>query len=100
MSTHRDRTVADTLLRNGSLLALAGAVAVLALVVGFIVWESRIPPAEGVTLTGFLLFDRWDPSGQPPLLGIGHAWMATLLIVGLAVLLATPRAVIAGKGAC
>ena len=94
MSTHRDCTVADTLLRNGSLLALAGAVAVLALVVGFIVWESRIPPAEGVTLTGFLLFDRWDPSGQPPLLGIGHAWMATLLIVGLAVLLATPLAVL------
>lgn len=87
---------ADSLLRHGSLLALAGAVTVLALVVGFIVWESRIPPAEGVSLAGFLLFDRWDPTGQPPLLGIGHAWMATLLVVGLAVALATPLAILIG----
>jgi len=87
---------ADTLLRRGSLLALAGAVAVLALVVGFIVWESRLPPAEGTSLAGFLLFDRWDPAGQPPLLGIGHAWMATLLVVGLAVLLAAPLAILIG----
>ena len=88
--------LADTLLRSGSLLALAGAVVILALVVGFIVWESRIPPAEGASLAGFLFFDRWDPSGQPPLLGIGHAWMATLIVVGLAVLLATPLAILIG----
>lgn len=88
--------LADTLLRCGSLLALGGAVVILALVVGFIVWESRIPPADGTSLAGFLLFDRWDPSGQPPLLGIGHAWMATLMVVGLAVLLATPLAILIG----
>src|SRR5882672_329892 len=92
----RDATFADSLLRRGSLLALAGAVAVLALVVGFIVWESRIPSAEGTSLAGFLLFDRWDPAGQPPLLGIGHAWMATLLVVGMAVALATPLAILIG----
>lgn len=86
----------DSLLRHGSLLALAGAVAVLALVVGFIVWESRLPPAEETSLAGFLLFDRWDPTGHPPLLGIGHAWMATLLVVGLAVALATPLAILIG----
>ena len=88
--------LADRLLRRGSLLALAGAVAILALVVGFIFWESRIPPADGTSLTGFLFFDRWDPSGRPPLLGIGHAWMATLIVVGLAVLLATPLAILIG----
>lgn len=89
-------SLADTLLRRGSLLALMGAVVILALVVGFIVWESRIPPADGTSLAGFLWFDRWDPSGQPPLLGIGHAWMATLMVVGIAVLLATPLAILIG----
>jgi len=92
----RDTTLSDTLLRYGSLLALTGAVAVLALVVGYILWESRIPPTEGTSLAGFLLFDRWDPTGQPPLLGIGHAWMATLAVVGLAVALATPLAIVIG----
>jgi phosphate ABC transporter permease protein PstC len=88
--------LSDSLLRFGSLLALSAAVALLALVVGYIVWESRIPPADGVSLAGFLFFDRWDPSGQPPLLGIGHAWMATLIVVGLAVLMATPLAILIG----
>jgi len=91
-----DNSVGDRWLRGGSLLALAGAVSVLVLVVGFIVWESRIPPAPGITLTGFLFFDGWDPSGRPPLLGIGHAWMATVIVVGLAVLIATPLAVLIG----
>lgn len=86
----------DTLLRYGTLAALAGAVLILALVVGFIVWESRLPPATDITLAGFLFFERWDPSGQPPLLGIGHAWMATLLVVGLAVALAAPLAIFIG----
>ncbi len=88
--------LSDSLLRYGTLLALAGAVAVLALVVGYIVWESRIPPGGGTTLAGFLLFDRWDPSGQPALLGIGHAWMATLMVVSLAVAIATPLAILIG----
>jgi phosphate transport system permease protein len=88
--------LSDSLLRYGSLFALVVAVVVLALVVGDIVWESRIPPAGGTTLAGFLLFDRWDPSGQPPLLGIGHAWMATLMVVSLAVALATPLAILIG----
>jgi len=85
----------DLVLRTGSLVALAGAVAVLALVVGYIVYESRIPPGD-TTLAGFLLLDRWDPTGHPPLLGIGHAWMATLLVVGMAVALATPLAIAIG----
>ena len=83
---------ADTFLRRASLGALCAAVALLALIVGFIVWESRIPPAEGISVADFLFFERWDPSGRPPQLGIGHAWMATLLIVGLAVVMATPLA--------
>jgi phosphate transport system permease protein len=88
--------VTDFLLKKVTLLSLAGAVAVLALVVGYVVYESRIPPGEGTTLAGFLFFDRWDPTGQPPLLGIGHAWMATLLVVGMAVALATPLAIAIG----
>jgi phosphate ABC transporter permease protein PstC len=86
--------LADVLLRRGSLLALYGAVALLALIVGFILWESRIPPAAGLSVSDFLFFERWDPSGQPPQLGIGHAWFATLLIVGLAVAMATPLALV------
>src|SRR5215470_8339773 len=92
----RRTSLADAALRRGSLAALAGAVLLLVLVVGYIFWESRIPPSSDVSLAGFLLFDRWDPTGQPHQLGIGHAWMATLLIVGLAVALATPLAIAIG----
>jgi len=88
--------VIDSLLKQASVLALAAAVALLALVVGYIASESRLPPGEGTTLAGFLLFDRWDPTGRPPLLGIGHAWVATLLVVGMAVALATPLALAIG----
>ena len=84
--------LSDTLLRRASLVALSGAVALLGLIVGFIVWESRVPPAPGMSIPDFLFFEGWDPSGDPPRLGIGHAWMATLLIVGLAVAMATPLA--------
>lgn len=92
----RGTPLADTLLKQGSFLALGASVALLLLVVGFIAWESRIPPSPDVSLAGFLLFDRWDPSGRPPGLGIGHAWMATLVIVGLAVALAAPLAIAIG----
>jgi phosphate transport system permease protein len=83
---------ADRIFCHVSLAALCGAVAPLALIVGFIVWESKIPPAAGLSISDFLWFERWDPSGQPPKFGIGHAWMATLLVVGLAVAIATPLA--------
>jgi phosphate transport system permease protein len=88
--------LADSLLRRGSLLALCSAVGLLALIVGFILWESRIPPAAGLSVGEFLFSERWDPAGRPPQLGIGHAWAATLLIVGLAVALATPLALVIG----
>jgi phosphate transport system permease protein len=83
---------ADGLLRRGTFGALCASVALLALIVGFIVWESRIPPAAGLSVADFLFFERWDPGGDPPQLGIGHAWMATLMVVGLAVAMATPLA--------
>jgi phosphate transport system permease protein len=84
---------ADAWLRWSTLAALALAVGLLILVVGYIAWESRLPPATGTSLAGFLFLDRWDPSGQPPLLGVGHAWAATFMIVGLAVALAAPLAI-------
>jgi phosphate transport system permease protein len=90
----RASSLADKLLRHGSLAALCCAVALLALIVGFIVWESRMPPAPAMSIADFLLFERWDPSGQPPQYGIGHAWMATLLVVGLALWIATPIALV------
>jgi phosphate transport system permease protein len=93
-SSKRRFGLADAALRHGSFAALCGAVALLALIVGFIVWESRIPPAAGLSIPDFLFFDRWDPSGQPPHYGIGHAWVATLLIVGLALWMATPLALV------
>jgi phosphate ABC transporter permease protein PstC len=93
-SAKRGFGLADAALRHGSFAALCGAVALLALIVGFIVWESRIPPAADMSIPDFLLFDRWDPSGQPPHYGIGHAWIATLLIVGLALWIATPLALV------
>ncbi len=86
----------DTCLRWGSLTALACSAAMLALVVGYIVFESRVPPSVDTTMAGFLWKDAWDPSGNPPLLGIGHAWLATFLVVSGATLIATPLALAIG----
>jgi len=86
--------LADTLFRRATLAALCASVALLALIVGFIVWESRVPPAAGLSIADFLFFERWDPSGEPPQFGIGHAWAATLFVVGLAVAMATPLAIV------
>lgn len=86
----------DALLRQGSRLALGGGMLVLALVIGFVIQESRMPPGPDTSLAGFLFLDAWDPTGEPPLLGVGHAWMATLMVVGLAVAMATPLALIIG----
>ena len=61
----------DTLLKWGSLAALAASAAMLALVVGYIISEARIPPSPDVTLFGFLWGDNWDPSGRPSQLGNG-----------------------------
>ncbi len=89
-------TIADKLLRYGSLLALAGSIALLVLVIGFIVMESRIPPSPDMSMADFLFLDRWDPTGNPPLLGIRHAWVATIMVVGLAVAMATPLGLVIG----
>lgn len=51
----------------------------LAFVAGFIVSEARIPPSAQTTLLGFLLGRRLGSRPDIPLLGIGHAWMATLV---------------------
>jgi phosphate transport system permease protein len=85
----RPRALADALLRHATLAALAGAVALLALVVGYVALEAGLP---GGDVLAFLFTDRWDPTGQPPMHGIGHAWMATLLIVGTALAMAVPLA--------
>ena len=90
----QETAAGDVALRAGSLAAMCASVALLALVVGFIAWESRVPPAAGMSVADFLFFEGWDPSGQPARLGIGHAWLATLLIVGLAVAIATPLAIV------
>jgi phosphate transport system permease protein len=82
------RALADALLRHASLAALTGAVSLLALVVGYVAFEAGVPG----DVVGFLFSERWDPTGYPPMHGIGHAWMATLLIVGTALLIAVPLA--------
>jgi phosphonoacetate hydrolase len=64
LSHARRDPLADRLLRGVSLATLCCAVGLLTLIVGFIAWESRIPPATGMSVTDFLLFERWDPSGQ------------------------------------
>jgi phosphate ABC transporter permease protein PstC len=89
-------TITDKLLRYGSFLALAASMALLVLVIGFVVMESRIPPGPDTSIAGFLFLDRWDPTGNPPLLGIRHAWVATIMVVGLAVAMATPLGLVIG----
>ena len=87
------RLMGDRLFRTAAGTALVGSVMLLVLVVGYVAGEARIPPAAGTTLAGYLFFDDWSPLGSFPSYGIGHAWVATLAIVGTALLIAVPPAV-------
>lgn len=88
--------MADRLFRATSLVALLASVGLLTVVVGYVLGEARFPPSADSTLTGYLLFDGWNPVGDGATYGIAHAWVASLAIVGTALLIAVPLALAIG----
>jgi len=87
---------ADRAFRAATQVALIVCVGLLTIVVAYVFSEARFPPSPDGTLAGYLLFDDWHPVGSQPSYGIVHAWVSTLLIVGTALVLATPPAIAIG----
>lgn len=60
------------------------------LVVGFMIGEAwpALFGKDSVSLAEFLWRGSWKPWSDPPELGIFHAWISTLMVAGLAVVLA------------
>ena len=80
-------SVRDVWCRRATLaMACAGAVFLL-LIVGFMAEEAR-PAMTGVSFADFLWRAAWTPWNDPPGLGILHAWVSTLAVSCMAVVLA------------
>jgi len=82
----------DAAARYGSLLLLLAGQTCLVLILVHMVREAW--PAwsrEGAPgLADFLFREPWSPLEEPPRLGVFHAWVSTLLISGLSLLVAVP----------
>ena len=81
----------------GERLMFGFSLAMLALGIGttffislYVVHEAYPVLAERSGLSGFLFTDPWAPLANPPAFGIVHAWVSTIAITTLSLLLAMP----------
>jgi len=80
-----DRTV-----KTLSFLALGAGVSFLLLMIVFVLRESSLGLSFPMNLFDFLVRHAWAPMATPPSHGILHAWISTLAITGLSLVLAIP----------
>ena len=82
----------DFLTRMMTFIMLCVAGAFFFVIVFFIVM-SAAPALFGssrVSLVEFLFLKPWMPWSNPPVLGILHAWLSTIMIAGIALIIAFP----------
>ncbi|MCW8129600.1 MAG: phosphate ABC transporter permease subunit PstC [Planctomycetota bacterium] len=79
----------DPAVRWSGWVTLLFSCSVLVFILFFVAREAW-PVLSSVRLAGFLYGDPWQPLAEPPLLGIRHAWLSTLLVAGVALLVAVP----------
>jgi len=73
-----------------SFLALGVGVSFLLLMIVFVLRESSLGSGFAINLFDFLVRHPWAPMATPPTHGILHAWISTLIITGLSLVLAIP----------
>jgi len=73
-----------------SFLALGAGVSFLLLMIIFMLRESSFGSAFPMNLFDFLVRRPWAPMATPPSYGILHAWISTLIVTGLSLVLAIP----------
>ncbi len=72
-----------------TLLLLLVGLGLLFLIVAYLFYQGS--GIFGLTsLAEFLFIERWVPLANPPRLGILHAWLSTLYVTGIALLVAVP----------
>jgi len=72
------------------LVSLLAGGATLILVAVFILREAAPTLFADGGLMALLFTDPWVPLAEPPLLGIGHAWISTLMITAISLGVAVP----------
>jgi phosphate transport system permease protein len=80
----------DRLLKTLSGAALWSSLAVLALMLLFLARETGLMQGKFPAGAVFSLRTPWSPLATPPSFGLGHAWVATLVVTGFSLLLAVP----------
>ena len=80
----------DSAIKTLSFLALGTGVSFLLLMIVFVLRESSLGSLSPINLFDFLARHAWAPMATPPSYGILHAWISTLLITGLSLVLAIP----------
>ncbi|MCC5796153.1 MAG: phosphate ABC transporter permease subunit PstC [Methylophaga sp.] len=76
-----------------TLLALVLGVSTFFLIVVYVLWQAA-GVFGAVSLSEFLLFEPWVPLAEPPRLGILHAWVSTVYVTGIALLVAVPLGIV------
>ena len=80
----------DTVIKAFSILALGSGVSFLLLMIVFVLRESSLGASFAIKLSDFLFYESWAPLSTPPSYGIFHAWLSTLAVTGLSLILAIP----------
>lgn len=73
-----------------SWLALTCGVSLLFVVIAFLVQQVAAGASLLPSLSDFLWVERWVPLANPPRLGIFHAWVATLFVTLISLVVAVP----------
>jgi phosphate ABC transporter permease protein PstC len=80
----------DRVARAATLVLLLGCLAVLALVAGYVAVQAA-PALHDVSAAWRLAWaDPWKPLAEPPAFGLRHAWVSTLWVTTLSLLVALP----------
>ena len=80
----------ELLARLFFLLFLIQGIGSLLLIPLMLLGDSYSALFEGTGLWGLLIADSWEPLAQPPKFGVRHAWLSTVAVTSIAVLIAAP----------
>ncbi|MCC5885943.1 MAG: phosphate ABC transporter permease subunit PstC [Gammaproteobacteria bacterium] len=86
------RMTLDPLMWTASLAALLLGVSTLFLIIIYVLYQASGLIGE-ISLGAFLFSEAWVPLAEPPRLGIMHAWMSTLYVTAISLLVAVPLGV-------
>lgn len=76
-----------------SLTVLALGISTFFLIVIYLLWQASAI-FSSLSLSQFLFLESWVPLAEPARLGILHAWVSTVYVTGIALLVAVPLGIV------